>query len=289
MKPAPFDYLAPRSLDEALGLLAKHGDAAKVIAGGQSLGPLLNMRLARPEVLIDLNRVPELNFLHHEDGGLTIGAMVRQRQLERSPDAAGGWPLLREAASFIGHTAIRNRGTFGGSLAHADPAAEFSPVVVALDGQLILRSRRGQRTVRPAEFFVSYLTTCLAPDELLVEVRLPARPPRTGYAWQEFARRHGDFALVGVAAVVSLDTHGVCGAARLVFAGLGPVPFDARAASGLIGQRLEAEVFTQAAEAAAAECDPNADLHASAEYRRHLVRSLTRQALTRAFAEASRA
>ena len=283
MKPAPFDYSAPDSVDQALSLLAEHADVAKVIAGGQSLGPLLNMRLARPDVLIDLNRLHELDYLRDDDGALAIGALTRQRAVERSPRVSAQWPLLREAVGYIGHPTIRNRGTVGGSVAHADPSAELPAVVTALDADLRIRGPRGDRTVAPGDFFVTYLTTSLAPDELLVEIRFPPRPARTGYAWEEYARRHGDFALAGVAAAISLASDGVCTGARLVYTGVGPVPFDARqAAELLVGRTPTSEAFRLAAERAAADCEPESDLHASADYRRHLVRGLTRRALERA-------
>jgi CO/xanthine dehydrogenase FAD-binding subunit len=283
MKPAPFEYVAPESVDQALGLLAEHADVAKVIAGGQSLGPLLNMRLARPDLLIDLNRLRELDYLREHDGALVIGALTRQRAVERSPRVSTHWPLLHEAVGYIGHPTIRNRGTVGGSVAHADPSAELPAVVTALDAELRIRGPRGERTAAPKDFFVTYLTTSLATDELLVEVRFPPRPTRTGYAWEEYARRHGDFALAGVAAVISLAGDGVCSSARLVYTGVGPVPFDAHeAAELLIGQPPTSEAFGLAAERAAADCEPDADVHASADYRRHLVRGLTRRALERA-------
>ena len=289
MKPAPFDYLAPGTLDEAIDLLAQHADAAKLIAGGQSLGPLLNMRLARPEVLIDLNRLAELDYLREQDGWLAIGALTRQRALERSRVVGERWPLLAEAVPYIGHTAIRNRGTVGGSIAHADPSAELPAVVAALGGELRIRGPRGERVARPDEFFVTYLTTSLAPDELLVEVRLPGVAAGTGCAWLEYARRHGDFALVGVAALLRLRAggDGTCAEARLVYTGVGPAPYDARPAAGLlIGQPPSEETFAAAAERAAADSQPDADLHASAEYRRHLVRVLTRRALRQALQRA---
>jgi CO/xanthine dehydrogenase FAD-binding subunit len=287
MKPAPFEYLAPGTLEEAIDLLARHGDAAKLIAGGQSLGPLLNMRLARPEVLIDLNRLSELDYLREQDGWLAIGALTRQRTLERSPLVRERWPLLHEAVPCIGHLAIRNRGTVGGSIAHADPSAELPSVVTALGGELRIRGPRGERSTRPEEFFVTYLTTTLEPDEVLVEVRLPPVAAGTGAAWLEYARRHGDFALVGVAALLRLGTDGRCAEARLVYTGVGPAPYDARPAAGLlIGQPPSEETFAAAAERAAADSEPDADLHASAEYRRHLVWALTRRALRQALQRA---
>ncbi|HXF81881.1 MAG TPA: FAD binding domain-containing protein, partial [bacterium] len=207
MKPAPFRYAAPESLDEALGLLRRFGAEGKVLAGGQSLVPLLNMRLVRPAVLIDLNRVRSLDYIVHGAGRgptreVRLGAMTRQRAAERSPLVRMELPLLAEALAYVGHPQIRNRGTVGGSVAHADPSAELPAVLAALDGRVVLRSARGARTLSAEEFFRGYLTTALAPDELLVELRLPAHPHR-GTAFLEVARRHGDFALAGVA--VAMD------------------------------------------------------------------------------------
>src|SRR5215470_15811927 len=204
MKPPRFEYLAPTSVDEALAMLAEHGEEAKILAGGQSLVPLLNFRLVRPGYLIDLNGV------RAENGHVAIGAMTRQRAVETSSLVSERCPLLADAMPQIGHVQIRNRGTVGGSLAHADPAGELPAVVAALDGELVLRSARGERRLAPEQFFVGYLTTAAAPDELLVETRVPVAPPRTGTAFIELSRRHGDFALVGVAASVTVDEGGVC-------------------------------------------------------------------------------
>src|SRR5256714_4344711 len=237
MKPPRFDYVSPRSIDEALGVLARHGDEAKVLAGGQSLVPLLSFRLVRPAYLVDLNDVGGLAGIRVDDGHLAIGAMTRQRAVETSPLVRQRCPLLAEAMPQIGHVQIRNRGTIGGSLAHADPASELPAVIAALDGELVLQSVRGQRVLTPEQFFMTYLTTAAAPDELLVEVRVPVTPPRTGSAFLEVSRRHGDFALVGVAATVTLDEAGVCTAAAIALTGVGPVPLLARdAARALVGE-----------------------------------------------------
>jgi len=283
MKPPRFDYLAPRSLDEALDLLARHGEQAKVLAGGQSLVPLLNFRLVRPGYLVDLNDVPGLAGIRVDDGQLAIGAMTRQREVEQSTVVSERCPLLAEAMPQIGHAQIRNRGTLGGSLAHADPAGELPAVVAALGGALVLRSARGRRVLEPAAFFVGYLTTAAAPDELLVEVRVPVTPARTGHAFLEVSRRHGDFALVGVAAAVTVDADGVCTAAAVALTGVGPAPVVAReAARALVGVRPAPAAFADAGRRAAAGVEPDSDLHASSEYRRHLAGVLTRRALERA-------
>lgn len=280
MKPAQFDYAVPESLQEAMSLLNQYADTAKVLAGGQSLGPLLNMRLAYPELLIDLNKLDELAYLNEQNDHLKIGALTRQRAVELSLAVEQGWPLLHEVMPYIAHTTIRNRGTVCGSIAHADPAAELPAVATALDAEMIIAGPDGTRSAKSEEFFFTYLTTTLSPEELLIEVRLPPLRPRTGQAWLEFARRHGDYALVGVAAVLTLGNNDECTDARLVYSGIDSVPFSAQEARGLlIGERPTEELFTAVAERAAAESSPGSDLHASSEYRRHLIRVLTRRAL----------
>jgi carbon-monoxide dehydrogenase medium subunit len=278
MKPAPFQYAAPESVDEALALLSEYSQDGKVLAGGQSLVPLLNMRLARPSVLIDLNRIAELDYIRRTDGEIAIGAMTRQRAVEHSPDIREHLPLLWEAIRFVGHPQIRNRGTVGGSLAHADPSGELPAVAAAAGATLVTRSPRGQRILRAEEFFVSYLTTALEPDELLVEVRIPTHA-RAGTAFLEVARRHGDYALAGVAAVVTVRD-GRCADVRLAFTGVGPVPVripDAEAA--VAGRRPGEPAFTEAARIVSDRLDPDSDIHASAAYRKHLAGVLTGRAL----------
>ena len=224
MKPPPFEYHAPGSLPEALDLLARLGPDAKVLAGGQSLVPLLNLRLARPAHLVDINNLAELGEIQPLDGGLKIGAMVRQRAAERSDLVRERCPLMAEALPFIGHPQIRNRGTVGGSLAHADPASELPAVAAALDADLVVQSVRGERVLKPEDFFVSFLTTSLEPDELLVELRVPAWPSGAGWAYLEISRRHGDFAMVGVASIVRLAADGSVAEARLAYTGAGGAP-----------------------------------------------------------------
>ena len=283
MKPPLFDYLLPRSLDEALKMLGELGDAAKVLAGGQSLVPMLNFRLVRPGHLVDLNGLTELAGITRENGHLVIGAMTRQRAVERSPLALAACPLLADAMPQIGHSQIRNRGTVGGSLAHSDPAAELPAVVAAVGGELVVRSAKGKRSVSPDKFFTGYLSTALEPHELLVAVRLPVIPARTGHAFLEVSRRHGDFALVGVAAVITLDTGGTCTHAAVALTGVGPTPVVARdAVRALIGQKPSANVFEEVGRRVSAALEPDSDLHASAEYRKHVAGVLTRRALTRA-------
>ncbi|PYN60462.1 MAG: molybdopterin dehydrogenase [Candidatus Rokuibacteriota bacterium] len=283
MKPPRFDYVLPRGVEEALSVLAQHGEEAKVLAGGQSLVPLLNFRLVRPAYLVDLNDVDGLGGVRVADGRLCIGAMTRQRAVETSALVRERCPLLAEAMPQIGHTQIRNRGTIGGSLAHGDPAAELPAVVAALGGELVLQSARGRRVLTPEQFFVGYLTTAAAPDELLVEVRLPVTPPRTGSAFLEVSRRHGDFALVGVAVTLTVDEAGVCIAGAIALTGVGPTPVVAReAARALVGVRPVPAAFEEAGRRVAAGVTPDGDLHASSEYRQHLAGVLTRRALARA-------
>jgi CO/xanthine dehydrogenase FAD-binding subunit len=283
MKPPRFDYLVPRSLDEALGILAEHGEQAKVLAGGQSLVPLLNFRLVRPAYLVDLNEIGELAGIRAEDGRLVLGAMTRQRAVETSALVRERCPLLADAMPQIGHVQIRNRGTVGGSLAHADPAGELPAVVAALGAELVLRSRRGERRLPPEQFFVGYLTTAAEPDELLVQTRVPAAAPRTGAAFLEVSRRHGDFALVGVAATLTLDEGGVCTACALALTGVGPTPVVPRdAARALVGAKPAPDAFEEVGRRVAAGLTPDSDLHASSEYRKHLAGVLTRRALARA-------
>jgi len=289
MKPAPFAYFAPHNLDEALDLLAQHGSTGKVLAGGQSLIPTMNFRLAQPAALVDINRVAELAFVEEEaGGGLRIGAMTRQRTLERSTAVGRCAPLLHDAMPYIAHVQIRNRGTIGGSLAHADPAAELPAVMVALDARMRLQSRHGTRWVNAADFYIGLFTTALNEDELLVEIEIPAQPARSGWSIQELARRHGDYAIVGVAATVRLDESGACCAARLVYFSVGEGPTPApRAAALLRGERLTATTIAAAARVAAQEeIDPLGDIHATPAYRRHLVDVLGRRALTEAIGRA---
>jgi carbon-monoxide dehydrogenase medium subunit len=282
VKPPRFDYHAPGSVEEAVGLLARYGGDAKVLAGGQSLMPMLNFRLTRPAALVDINRIPALAYVRVEDGTVAFGAMTRQRTIEFSPVVAQRLPLLHEATRWVGHLPIRSRGTIGGSIAHADPSAEYPAVLTALDGEVVVQGPQGRRALKPRELFETYLTTRLAPDELLVEVRLPATPAGAGHAFEEFARRHGDFAIVGIAALVVRDG-GRCTAARLASAGAGPVPVRLRAAEEILERDGLGDAAVDAAAARAAELvEPDSDVHASADYRRHLTRVLTARALKRA-------
>ena len=287
MKPPRFDYHAPATVDEAVGLLARYGGDAKILAGGQSLMPMLNFRLARPDALVDVNRIAALAYIREDNGTIAFGAMTRQRTIEFSPVVAAKLPLLREATRWVGHLPIRSRGTIGGSIAHADPSAEYPAVLTALAGEVIVQGPRGRRSVKAGDLFETYLTTTLAPEELVVEVRLPAMAAGAGYAFEEFARRHGDFAIVGIAAMV-VFAGDRCTTARLAAAGAGPVPVRLRAAEEILERDGLGDPAIEAAAARAAELvHPDADIHASAEYRRHLTRVLTGRALRRAIGRRS--
>jgi len=279
MKLPPFEYEAPTTVAEAIDLLAEHLDEASVLAGGQSLIPLLALRLARPAVLIDINGVDELSGVSATDGWVTIGAMTREYAAEESKTVADTVPLLAAALPLIGHDAIRSRGTIGGSLAHADPAAELPAVARALDAEFVVRGPSGERVIPATEWFEGYLTTSRRPDELLLEVRFPAARRGTGVSFQEVARRHGDFAIVGLATSLVLSGE-VISEARLAFAGLSDVPVRAAAAEDLLaGERPSAELFEEAARLATGDADPPADLHGSSEYRKTVAGALVRRGL----------
>jgi aerobic carbon-monoxide dehydrogenase medium subunit len=280
MKPPPFEYVAPRNTDEAVALLAQYGDRAKVLAGGQSLVPLLNFRLAQPEMLVDVNRVAELAYVRSIDSSVAIGALTRQHAMERDDAIRARLPIVAEACRLIGHLPIRHRGTVGGSLAHADPASELPAVMVALEAEMTA-SRKGGRRVLPADqFFTGIFSTALAPDELLTDIRVPALPPRTGSAFVEIARRAGDFALVGAAVLITLDADGRVTRARLALCGAGPTPVRAREAERvLVGERPDGRALDDAIEKMAAATDPPGDIHASAGFRTKLARHVGRQAI----------
>ena len=279
MKLPYVDYEAPETVAEAVDLLAEHQDEASVLAGGQSLIPLLALRLARPALLIDINGLGELSGVSAADGWIAIGAMTREYVAEESQLVADAVPLLAAALPLIGHEAIRSRGTIGGSLAHADPAAELPAVALALGAEFVVRGQSGERVIPAAEWFEGYLATSRRPDEILVEVRFPAAGPDTGAAFQEVARRHGDFAIVGLAASLSF-ADGAISDARLAFSGVADVPVRAADAEEfLAGERPSPEVFEEAARRATAGLDPPADLHGSAEYRKKIAATLVRRGL----------
>ena len=289
MKPAPFKYYAPTSIPEVLDLLNEHGYDAKILAGGQSLVPMMNFRLVQPAVLVDINNIPELAEIQADGGGgVKLGAMVRHSQAERDPIIKERSPLIHETMPNIATVQIRNRGTIGGSLSHADPSAELVVVSTALKAEFKIRSQAGERTVPAGEFFVGLLTTVMEPQELLVEISIPAFPPRSGWSLKEVARRPHDFALVGVAAVLTLDKKDRCQEARLVYLSAGDGPISAPEASGmLLGAEITPELIEAAAHKAAAdEIDPGSDIHATADFRRHLANVLTRRALEEAYQRA---
>jgi aerobic carbon-monoxide dehydrogenase medium subunit len=285
MKPPSFEYAAPRSVDEAVALLAEHGDAAKVLAGGQSLIPVLNFRLTRPAILIDINRVADLDGMASNGTGVRIGAMTRQATAEHSAVVRERVPLLAAAMPFVAHPQIRNRGTVGGCLAHADPAAELPAVMLALEARLHLRSTTGARVLPADEFYTGLFSTALEATELLVAIEIDPSPPGTRWGFDEIARRHGDFALMGVAAGLALDAAGRIAVARLAYVNAGGGPIRARAAeSALIGQVPNDDAWAAAAAAADHDLDPPNDVHATSQYRRHLARVLTRRVLARLIA-----
>jgi aerobic carbon-monoxide dehydrogenase medium subunit len=289
VKPAQFEYLAPTSVQDAIDALSEGGDDVKVLAGGQSLVPLMNMRLARPRTVVDINRIGELAYIREHDGGLAIGALTRQRAAEKSDLLRERAPLMHEAIGYIGHIAIRTRGTIGGSIAHADPAGELPAVVTALDAELVVRGPGGERTVRPDEFFLTYLTTVLGPDELLTEVRLPAWPAAAGWSFREVSRRHGDYALVGVACTVRLAEDGSCSDARLVLTGVGGAPYVSRAGQDAVrGERPSPALLEHVQEAVSSDegLEPESDIHASALYRKEVAGVMAKRALAAAIERA---
>lgn len=280
MKPHSFRYFVPDTLDEALDMLSEYGETAKVMAGGQSLMPLLNYRMAMPDQIIDINRLPELDTPTREADGWRIPALVRQRTVERSGALGTSFPALRAAVRQIAHPQIRNRGTVCGSLAHADPAAELPAVMSALDAQMHLISRRGERVVPAAEFFLFHLTTALAEDELLLGVTVRDLPEGTTTGFEEFAVRRGDFALAAVVGSVTQGPDGLITQCRLTAAGVGSTPVRLAATEeALAGRSLDAAAIAGAEAAARAEVDPIGDVHASGAYRRHLVAALVRRML----------
>lgn len=288
MKPPSFEYERPATVAEALDLLADESIESRPLAGGQSLVPLMNFRLARPERLIDLNGVGELSYIRRKDGALRIGAMTRQATVEQSPTIARDWPLLAKAIRYVAHAQIRNRGTIGGSIAHADPTAELPVAATALDARIHVRSRRGgTRVLSCQELYAAPLTTTLARDELVVEIELPPQQPNGGTAFVEFARRHGDFALGGAAVKLDAAGDGTCAAAAIVLLGAGAVPARAEAAEALVtGRRLDDPgLFAEAARAAVAGVSPTGDIHGGSEYRLGLLETMVRRGLEEAALE----
>ncbi|HET7889853.1 MAG TPA: xanthine dehydrogenase family protein subunit M [Bradyrhizobium sp.] len=284
MKPAPFTYIAASSLDQALSLKAEYGEEARFLAGGQSLIPAMNFRLARPAVLIDLNGVADLAGIDRSGGEtIRVGAMTRYRAMERDQPFLKACPLFADALPHIAHPQIRNRGTIGGNLSHADPASELPAIATAMQARMKISSSRGERELEASEFFAGLLTTSLEADEMLTAIVLPTPKPRSGSCFLEVARRRGDFALAGVAAVVTLDDQGRCEGARLALCGVGDTPVDASdAAASLVGQRCTEQTIEAVAADVQKAIDPPGNVHASADYQRHIAGVLTRRALAAA-------
>jgi len=290
MKPIAFDYFDPATLAEALSILRECGDEAKAIAGGQSLVPMMNFRLVRPTALIDLNRLASLDFIVERQGAVAIGALTRQHIVETSAIVRARVPLLAEALPFVAHMALRRRGTVGGSVAHADPAAEIPTVLVALGATVIAQGPNGTRAIPADEFFVSYFSTALKSDELLTELRIPTVPPGTGSAFLEVSRRKGSLALVSVAAEITLSPQGICERAALALGGVGSTPFAAvEEAQLLVGQAPNLRAFQEVGQRVAARISPDSDLHGSAQYRKDAAAALVDRALQASAARASAA
>jgi carbon-monoxide dehydrogenase medium subunit len=286
VKPPPFEYLAAGSVEDAVAALAGHDGEAKILAGGQSLVPMLNFRLLGPAVLVDINPIAGLDFVEQSNVGLRIGALTRHRTLETSSAVRERFPVLGAAMAYVAHLAIRNRGTIGGSLSHADPAAELPLIACLLDAEIEAVGVMGRRTIAARDFFVGALTTDLQADEIVTEIRLPALPAGTGWGFEEVARRSGDFALAAVAATVSMKGSEI-GEARLAVTGAGETPVRIAAAEALLTvQAFDADVIAAAADAAKEAAAPSSDLHASADYRRHLIGVLARRAIETAWRRA---
>jgi CO/xanthine dehydrogenase FAD-binding subunit len=284
MKPAPFDYVLAASLDHALSLKAEHGDEARFLAGGQSLIPAMNFRLARPAMLIDINHVSELAGVARSDKDIRLGAMTRYRTLEWDGDFLKTYPLFADALPQIAHPQIRNRGTVGGNLAHADPASELPAIAMAMGARMRIKSARGERELEAADFFVGLLTTDIRSDEMLVEIAFQKPPPRSGSCFMELARRRGDFALAGVAAIVALDDDDRVTSVRLALCGVGETPVDASSAAGsLIGQKCTEKAIETVAADVQKAIAPAGNVHASPDYQRHIAGVLTRRAIAAAY------
>jgi CO/xanthine dehydrogenase FAD-binding subunit len=287
MKPAAFDYIAVTTIDMAIAALAAAGGEAKILAGGQSLVPMLNFRLLRPSVLVDINGIADLANIEETGSDIRVGALTRHYQLETSAIIARHFPVLSCAMTHVAHLAIRNRGTVGGSLSHADPAAELPMLALLLEAKLRIASASGTRTLAAREFFLDALTVDLGSAEILTEIALPKLPPRTGWGFEEVARRHGDFALAAVAATLTASD-GAIAEARIALTGVGPTPVRAADAEALlVGHALEDGLAVRAIDAVRASIAPESDLHASSDYRRHLAGVLAGRALAAAWQRAN--
>lgn len=283
MKPAAFDYVVVDSIEAAVAALADAGGEAKIIAGGQSLVPMLNFRLLKPSILVDINRIPGLAFVTESEKAIKVGTLTRHYQLETSPVIAKLLPMLGFAMTHVAHLAIRNRGTIGGSMSHADPAAELPMMALLLDATLDIASACGRRTIAARDFFLSAMTVDLGSDDVVTEITFPKLPPKTGWGFEEVARRSGDFALAAVAATMTVSD-GAITQARIAMTGVSPTPKRAGDAEAmLIGKSLEPNLIEAVAKAMRAGVEPGTDLHASADYRRHLVGALAGRAITAAW------
>lgn len=291
MKPAAFEYLAPDSLEAALESKSEHGEDAKLLAGGQSIVPAMNFRVTQPKLLLDLNKINELSYIRKENGSLRIGAMTRQSEVETSSLVASKSPLIAETMPHIAHPQIRNRGTFGGNLAHADPASELPVVAAALNARFLAKSSDGERWIDAKDFFLGFFTISLNPEEILTEIEIPDLPPNTGWSFMEITRRKGDYAMAGVAVLITLEKDMKCKKARLVYLNVGDGPIEAKmAAETLSGEMItEDSIHLVAKSAANEEIDPFGNVHATPEYQRHLTRILTQRALKKAFERAQSA
>ena len=287
MKPAPFKYIAATSLEHALSLKAQYGDEAKFLAGGQSLIPTMNFRLARPAVLIDINEIAGLAGIHPSTGPTRVGPLTRYRALQRDAAFTGSFPLIAEALPHIAHPQIRNRGTIGGNLSHADPASELPAIAVALGARFRLQAVKQERWVHASEFFVGALTTTLKPDEMLAEIELPLAKPRTGSCFMEIARRRGDFAIAGAAGMVTIGARQECTEVRLTFCGVGETPVDASpAARCLIGHVATEAALRDISASVQRMIDPGGSVQATADYQRHIAGVLAERALQTAYQRA---
>jgi carbon-monoxide dehydrogenase medium subunit len=286
VKPASFEYVVADSVNSAAAALSVAGGDAKIIAGGQSLVPMLNFRLLRPAVLVDINRIPNLSFIDENEGVIRVGALTRHHQIETSPIIARHLPVLGFAMTHVAHLAIRNRGTIGGSLSHGDPAAELPMLALLLDGELHITSRSGRRTISAHDFFLDALTVDLADGDIVTEIVLPKLPPKTGWGFEEVARRAGDFALAAAAATLTVSG-GTIMQARIALTGVGATAMRATDAEALLnGRPLDPEARNGVMDAVRESVQPSTDLHASADYRRHLVGVLARRAVDAAWRRA---
>ena len=283
MIPASFEYLRPKTVSEAIGLLQQHGDDAKILSGGQSLIPMMKLRLARPPYLIDINRIPGLSYVKEEGGYLKIGGLTREAELEASPVVRSKYPIIVETAHVIADPQVRNLATVGGNLAHGDPANDHPATMLALGAQVVATGPKGERTIPIENFFLSLFSTALKPDEILTEIRIPIPPPRSGGAYFKLERKVGDFATAAVAVQITLDNQGLCQSAGIGLTNVGPTPLKARKAEDFLrGKKLDEANISQAAQLAADESAPSADLRGPVEYKKGLVKELAKRALSRA-------